>query len=299
MNHLHHTVFPSSRKLLWWAFWINFLFLLVEVVGGIYTGSLALLSDASHMLTDVGALGLAIIVSHLADRPPDKHRTYGYLKTEILGAFINGASLIAICGFIIWEAIQRIQTPQPILAVPMLVVAALGLAANLTSARLLLNCKSGDINIKAAYLHLIFDALGSVAAIFSGFLIWLWGFYWIDTIASLIIVILILMGTWKMILGSIRMLIDSVPEHLNYGQIKDALINLDHVLDVHDFHIWSIGQNETALSAHLILNEDCTDSHHWDQCLKSTQDMLTEKFQINHTTLQIEPHDFPKHENCV
>ena len=299
MSHHHHTNLRTSRKLLWWAFWINLLFFLVEVAGGIYSGSLALLSDAGHMFTDVGALGLAIIVSSLADRPPDKRRTYGYLKTEILGAFINGASLIAICGFILWEAIQRIQTPQPILVIPMMVVATLGLAANLFSARLLLNAKAGDINIKAAYLHLIFDALGSVAAVVSGLFIWLWRFYWIDTIASLIIVILILMGTWKMIIGSVRMLIDSVPEHLNYEQIRDALKNLDHVLDVHDLHIWSMGQNESALSVHLMLTEDCTDTQHWDLCLKSTQDMLAEKFQINHSTLQVEPHDFPKHKNCT
>ena len=120
-----------------------------------------------------------------------------------------------------------------------------------------------------------------------------------DAIASLIIVVLILMGTWKLILNSIRMLIDSVPEHLNYEQIRDALKNLDHVLDVHDLHIWSMGQNESALSVHLMLTEDCTDTQHWDLCLKSTQDMLAEKFQINHSTLQVEPHDFPKHKNCT
>ena len=106
------------------------------------------------------------------------------------------------------------------------------------------------------------------------------------------------MGTWKMILNSVRMLIDSVPEHLNYRQIMDALINLDHVLDVHDLHIWSMGQNESALSAHIILTEDCTDAHHWHQCLKYTQNMLEEKFQIKHATLQVEPYDFPKHDNC-
>ena len=288
----------SNRKYLWWAFWINFVFLIVEVIGGIYTGSLALLSDAGHMLTDVGALGLAIIVSRLADRPPDERRTYGYLKTEILGAFINGATLVAICGFIIWEAFQRIQHPQPILAIPMLIVAILGLFANLISAQILRRNKSNDINLKAAYLHLIFDALGSVGAIFSGLVIWLWGLYWIDSIASLIIVILILAGTWKMILDSVRMLIDSVPEHLNYQQILDALKNLDHIMDVHDLHIWSIGQNEPALSAHLILTENCTDANHWDQCLKFTREMLAEKFQIKHTTLQVEPHDFPDDKTC-
>jgi cobalt-zinc-cadmium efflux system protein len=280
------------------ALWINFIFLIIEVIGGLYTGSLALLSDAGHMLTDVGALGLAIIVSRIADRPPDERRTYGYLKTEILGAFINGSTLVAICGFIIWEAIRRFQNPQPILAGPMLVVAFLGLAANLISARMLQKGKSYDINIKGAYLHLIFDALGSVGAIASGLLIWLWGMYWIDTIASLLIVILILAVTWKMILDSVKMLIDSVPEHLNYQQIRDALLNLDHILNVHDLHIWSMGQNEPSLSAHLILSKDCTDKDHWGQCLKFTKKMLVEKFQITHTTLQVEPHDFPDDRNC-
>jgi cobalt-zinc-cadmium efflux system protein len=297
---LNHQHLPSSinRKYLWWAFWINFVFLIIEVIGGLFTGSLALLSDAGHMLTDVGALGLAIIVSILAERPPDERRTYGYLKTEILGAFINGTTLVAICGFIIWEAIQRFQHPQPILAIPMLIVAVLGLVANLISAYMVKRGKSGDINLQAAYLHLIFDALGSAGVILSGLIIWIWGVYWIDTISSLLIVILILVGTRKMILDSVKMLIDSVPEYLNYQQIRDSLLNLDHVLDVHDLHIWSIGQNEPALSAHLILSKDCTDKDHWDQCLKFTQDMLANNFQITHTTLQIEPHDFPDDKNC-
>ena len=294
-----HPYSSTSRKYLWWAFWINFIFLIIEVIGGVYAGSLALLSDAGHMLTDVGALGLAIIVSRMADRPPDERRTYGYLKTEILGAFINGSTLVAICGFIIWEAIQRFQNPQPILAVPMLVVAVLGLVANLFSARILHRGKSKDINIRAAYLHLIFDALGSVGAIMSGLLIWLWGVYWIDTITSLLIVILILAGTWKMILDSIKMLIDSVPEGMNYGQIRRSILNLNHVIDVHDLHIWSIGQNNPALSAHIILTNDCTEKQHWDQCLKQVQDMLAQSFNIKHTTIQVEPLGFSEDKNCL
>ena len=294
-----HPYSSTSRKYLWWAFWINFIFLIIEVIGGVYTGSLALLSDAGHMLTDVGALGLAIIVSRMADRPPDERRTYGYLKTEILGAFINGSTLVAICGFIIWEAIQRFQNPQPILAVPMLVVAVLGLAANLFSALILHGGKSKDLNIRAAYLHLIFDALGSVGAIMSGLLIWLWGVNWIDTIASLLIVILILSGTWKMILESVKMLVDSVPEGMDYGQIRTSILNLNHVIDVHDLHIWSIGQNNPALSAHIILTKDCTEEQHWDQCLKQVQDMLAQSFNIKHTTIQVEPLGFSEDKNCL
>ena len=184
MSPQHHTYLSTPRKLLWWAFWINFSFFLIEIAGGLYTGSLALLSDAGHMITDVGALGLAIIVSHLADRPPNDRRTFGYMKTEILGAFINGSSLFAICGFILWEAIQRIQISQPILALPMLIVASMGLIANIISARILLNAKSVDINIRAVYLHLIFDALGSLGAVISAFFILFWGIYWIDIIVT-------------------------------------------------------------------------------------------------------------------
>ena len=285
-------------KVLWVAFWLNFLFLLIEVFGGLYSGSLALLSDAGHMLTDVGALGLAIFVSKLSEKPPDDRRTYGYLKAEILGAFINGATLVGICGFIIWEGIHRLQNPQPILAVPMLIVAVLGLGANLISARILHSFTSDDINIKAAYLHLVFDAIGSVGVVISSLVIWRWGFIWIDILSSLLIVMLILAGTWKMILHSTRMLIDSVPDHLHYKQILDTILNLDHVVNVHDLHVWSIGQNESALSAHIILSSDCTEKHHWDQCLQFTQNLLAEKFQIFHTTLQMEPHDFPDDKNC-
>jgi len=181
----------------------------------------------------------------------------------------------------------------------MLVVAVLGLAANLFSARILHGGKSKDINIRAAYLHLIFDALGSVGAIMSGLLIWLWGVYWIDTITSLLIVILILAGTWKMILDSIKMLIDSVPEGMNYGQIRRSILNLNHVIDVHDLHIWSIGQNNPALSAHIILTNDCTEKQHWDQCLKQVQDMLAQSFNIKHTTIQVEPLGFSEDKNCL
>ena len=297
MNH-HHSHSHNNRKLLLWAFYINFIFLIIEIIGGVYTGSLSLLSDAGHMFTDVGALGLAIIVSKIAERPPNEHQTYGYLKTEILGAFINGSTLIIICVFILWEAIQRLQNPQPIIAVPMLIIATLGLIANLISAKLLHKDASENLNMKAAFLHLIFDALASVAAIISSLIILFWKIYWVDTITSLIIVLLILIGTKKMILYSIKMLIDSVPDHLNYKKIKTELLNINHINSVHELHIWSIGQNEAALSAHLILRKDCTDTNHWDQCLRFTKEMLIEKFQIKHTTLQLEPYDFPNDKNC-
>ena len=138
-----------------------------------------------------------------------------------------------------------------------------------------------------------------MGAIMSGLLIWLWGVYWIDTIASLLIVILILAGTWKMILDSGKMLIDSVPEGMNYGQIRRSILNLNHVIDAHDLHIWSIGQNNPALSNHIILTNDCTEKQHWDQCLKKVQDMLALSFNIKHTTIQVEPLGFSEDKNWL
>ncbi len=297
MNHPHHH--GNNRKRLWWAFWINFLFLIIELIGGIITGSLALLSDAGHMLTDVGALGLAIIVSRLAQKPPDERRTYGYLKTEILGAFINGASLVAICGFILWEALQRVATPINILPIPMLVIAILGLAANVFSAAILYQGQTENINIKSAYLHLVSDALGSVGVVISALVIWIWNWMFIDIVASVVIVGLILSGTWKMLLQSTRMLIDSVPEGISYQQVRTELLRLPHVSDLHDLHIWSLGENNPSLSAHIILKKHCTQESHWDQCLQECQKLLAERFKIHHTTIQIEPEGFKETKNCT
>ncbi|MDP6936436.1 MAG: cation diffusion facilitator family transporter [Candidatus Marinimicrobia bacterium] len=296
MNHHHHH--GNNRNRLWWAFWINFLFLIVELVGGIITGSLALLSDAGHMLTDVGALGLAIIVTGLAAKPPDERRTYGYLKTEILGAFINGATLVAICGFILWEALHRSATPYEIMPLPMLGIAILGLAANVISAIILYKGQTENINIKSAYLHLVSDALGSVGVVISALVIWIWNWTFIDILASVIIVGLILSGTWKMLLQSARMLIDSVPEGINFKQVRWELLSLPHVTDLHDLHIWSLGQDNPSLSAHIILKKECTDKSHWDQCLQECQKLLADRFGIHHTTIQIEPEGFKEPKNC-
>tara|TARA_B100001123_G_C15174447_1_gene972767 strand:- start:9 stop:905 length:897 start_codon:yes stop_codon:yes gene_type:complete len=298
MSHLCHNHGNNGQRL-WWAFWINLTFLIIEIIGGFLTGSLALLSDAGHMLTDVSALGLAIIVSRLATRPPDEHRTYGYLKMEILGAFINGASLVAISGFILWEALHRISSPIEIIPGPMLIIAILGLTANIISAAFLHNGQHKNINIKSAYLHLVSDAFASVGVVISAFVIWIWNWTFIDIITSFVIIILILSGTWKMLLQSVRMLIDSVPEGISYREVRGEIFNLEHVIGVHDLHIWCVGQDHPSLSAHITLNKNCTDESHWHQCLQEIQELLKEKFGIHHTTIQVEPQGFPDSGRCA
>ena len=299
MSHDHshnHSAVPLTR--LWIALLINFVFLIVELIGGLWSGSLALLSDAGHMFTDVGALGLAVFVVYLGMKPPDLRRSYGYKRAEIIGAFLNGASLVAICGIILWEAYRRLDQVQNILAIPTLIIAVTGLAANLISALILAKSQHDNLNIRGAYLHLMYDALGSVGAVISGLVLWLWQWYWIDILASVFIVLLILMGAIPLLKQSINMLLDAVPDHIDYRTVEHALSALPHVNAVHDLHIWSIHENKTALSVHLQLTAECTDAQHWKICLQRVQEMLKAQFQIEHSTVQIEPGKFVHHEHC-
>ena len=291
-HHQHHDQRDVHRTCLWWAFWINFVFLFIEVIAGILTNSLALLSDAGHMLTDVGALALAIVVSKLAQLPRDGKRTYGYMRAEIIGAFINGATLVAICGVILFEALQRFREPQEILGFPMLIVAIFGLLANLISAWILMGDRKNNLNIECAYLHMIFDAIGSVGAIISGFAIWIWNFQFMDIIASIAIVFLILAGTKTLLKQSINILMNAAPEHIDFHKVKNALKKMDHITEIHDLHIWTISEGNTALSVHIKVSDHCHDTHHWSECLKNAQQLLDEKFAIKHCTIQIEPENF-------
>ncbi|MBT3251514.1 MAG: cation transporter [Candidatus Marinimicrobia bacterium] len=296
--HDHMQGATTIRKHLWWAFWINFIFFIIELFGGIYSNSLALLSDAGHMFTDVMALGLAIFASKIGEKIANAKWTYGFMRAEVIGAFINGATLVFICGFILIEAFERIGSPQNILGGPMLIIAVSGLFANGISAWILSKDHQDNMNIKGAYLHLLADTLGSVGAIISGLAIWLWNFTVIDIIASIFIVILILIGTKSLLEQSVKLLMDTVPEHLDYNTIKESILSLEHIEQVHDLHIWSISQNKPSLSAHLKLCPECTETHHWSKCLKNTQTFLAKEYGIEHCTLQIEPMDFVEEDHC-
>ncbi len=298
MHSHQHNLNTTSTRRLWWAFSINLLFLFIEIFGGIYSNSLALLSDAGHMLTDVAALGLAIWVAKLASTKRDTNRTFGYMRAEVIGAFVNGATLILICGFILYEALQRWGDTTPILGGPMLIIAILGFMANGLSAWILASHRKVNMNIEGAYLHLIFDALGSVGAIVSGVVIWLWDIYVVDIFASVFIVILIFLGTRRLLKSSLNLLMDGVPANLDYRKIESALLSLDHVEKIHDLHIWSISQSQPALSAHLKMSPECTQSLHWSDCLKFAQEMLRKDFNIEHSTLQVEPLSFVEGNHC-
>ncbi len=280
------------HRILWWAFGLNLVFMLVELTGGLITGSMALLSDAGHMLTDVGAIGLALFASRLALRPKDPQRTYGYLRAEILGALANGTTLILLCGYIVVEAYHRLGNPQQVPGGPVLVIATVGLGINLGCAMILRKGRHANLNLEGAYLHMISDALGSIGAMAAGGVILLTGWTPMDTLASLFIAALILRGGWRLLMKSIDILMEGTPPEINYHQVQEALRSREHIVDLHDLHIWCISSGVLALSAHIQLSDECVQSGHWPRCLRETQNFLREQWGIEHTTLQTEPTSF-------
>ncbi|HES58552.1 MAG TPA: cation transporter, partial [Firmicutes bacterium] len=268
---------PVVLNRLWWAFGINLVWLIVEVVGGLITGSLALLADAGHMLTDVAALGLAIFVAYLARTPRTPRRTFGLLRAEVIGAFLNGATLVVIVGLIFWEAWRRLGQPQEVDARLMLVIAVLGLAANAGSAWVLMSHQHSSVNVRGAFLHLVGDALGSVGAIVAGAVIWSTGWTPIDPIASVVIGLIILWGSIGLLRNTTNILLNAVPPGIDYEEVLAALTSYDHCMEVHDLHIWSITESEPALSAHVVLVPECSDTHHWQHCQEELQAMLAER----------------------
>jgi len=273
---------------MWWVLIINLVFLGIEVAGGILTNSLALLADAGHMLTDVGAMGLALLMAHIAKRPATPERTFGLLRAEVLGAFINGAALVLVVGLIMWEAWKRFGSVTHIDGPFMLLIAFLGLMANLFSAMILAKDRKKNINVHGAFLHMAADALGSVGAIIAGAVIWLTGWYPIDSVAGVVIGLLILWSSWGFLKETMNILLEATPEHINFMEVKNALEKMEHIEEVHDLHIWTITSGLPVLSAHISLSSCCSETSHWQDCLAEAQKLLKDRFGIEHTTLQVE-----------
>jgi cobalt-zinc-cadmium efflux system protein len=258
-----------------------------EIAGGIVSGSLALLADAGHMITDNLALGLAALASWFASRPPDRGRTYGYQRAEILAALANGIVLAVVCGFIFWEAIRRFSAPPEIRTGLMAWVAAGGLLVNAVSARLL-HRHVHSLNARAAFLHVLGDLLGSVGVLAaSAAIAWL-GWLWADPVTSIVIGVVVIVGAVRVVLESIHVLMEGAPGHLDAEEIQAALASLGGVSDVHDLHLWSLGGRAPLLTAHLRV-EHSVRPH---DVLRAATATLRERFGIDHVTLQIEPADF-------
>jgi cobalt-zinc-cadmium efflux system protein len=258
--------------------------MLVEFVGGLWTGSLALLADAGHMLTDATALGLALVATWLAARPPTPAKTYGYYRAEILAALANALLLFGVAGSILVEAWHRARSPAPVLAGPMAAVAALGLGVNLLAAWLLHRGARDSLTVRAAYLEVLSDALSSLAALVAAAVMLLTGWTGADPFASALIVLLILPRTWRLLRQAVNVLLEGTPAHLSLAEIEQAITHVAGVRRVHDLHVWTLTSGREAMSAHVVV-EDVRES---ERLLGALHAVLHAKFGIDHTTIQLE-----------
>jgi len=258
-----------------------------EVVGGLIANSLALLADAGHMLTDILALALALLAAWSARRPPDSSRTYGYQRIEILAALFNGAALIVIALFILVEAWDRLHAPPRVEYGLMAAVATGGLLVNLVGARLLVGRHHG-LNVRAAYLHVLGDLLGSVAALVAAGAIAWFGWARADAVASAVIGVIIVFSSVRLVLESVNVLLEGAPTHVSTTEVRECLARTPGVCEVHDLHLWSLGGVTPLLTAHLVVDHSVPA----DQVLRSAATALRERFGIDHSTLQIEPPDY-------
>lgn len=279
----HHVGHDQGGIPLFKALFFTLGFAVVEAVAGILSGSLALFSDAGHMLTDSMALGLASLAAWLARKPPSTRHTYGLVRLEILAALVNSLVMLGLIAYIVTEAIQRLYAPQPVMGGAVMVVAAIGLVVNIVVAWMLRH--GGDnINTRAALLHVLGDMLGSVAALVAGGVIWYTGYTPIDPILSMVVALLILVSAWRLLWESIHVLLEGVPGHIDVETVAHDMADIPGVQVVHDLHIWTLSSGQIALSAHMEL----TSFDDWDRILRATRQRLDERYGIRHVTLQPE-----------
>jgi len=296
-EHKHgHGHGSSSRRRLKFVLGLTVVYMLAEAVGGFLTNSLALLSDAGHMLADVAALLLAMLALWFASRPVTTSKTYGYYRMEILAALANGVALVVIALLIFYEAFERIKTPKradEILGFEVIWIATGGLIINLICAWLLHSASEENLNVRAAFMHILGDALGSVGAIAAGIIIWRWGWTIADPIISIFMSLLIIYSSWHLIRESVNILLEGTPSHINVRAVIAAMHEVDGVTDVHDLHVWTISSGKDALSAHVTVTAGA--AHR--ETLEALQERLQHDFNIGHVTIQLEMLDEANAEN--
>ncbi|MEK5441121.1 cation diffusion facilitator family transporter [Fredinandcohnia sp. FSL W7-1320] len=287
-HHHHHfdEVREGNKKGLLIALVITTGIMLLEFFGGLITNSLALLSDSGHMLSDASSLALSLVAFWFATRPASPKKTYGFYRFEILAALFNAVTLFVIAGFIVYEAVQRFFEPPTVASGTMMIIAGIGLFANILSAWSLIS--KGDVknnvNLRSAYLHVLGDALGSVGAIIAGLLMLLFEWYIADPIISVIVAILILKSAWGVLTHSIHILMEGTPITIDQKEVKATLEEIEGVIDVHDLHIWTITSGIDSLTCHILIKDD----YDSQEILQQSIDKIRDKFKIEHTTIQIE-----------
>lgn len=285
-THGHHA--SGSRRRLRLVLVLTAVYMLAEALGGWWTGSLALLADAGHMLTDVAALALALVAMWFSARPATSSKTFGYYRLEILAALINGVALVLMSLLIFYEAYGRLAAPPSVKSGTMTLVAVGGLLVNLACAWLLHGDHKTDLNVRGAWLHIMGDALGSVGAIAAGIVMSLYGWYAADPFFSFLIGLLIVWSSWNLIRESTNVLLEGTPAHINIAAVEETILQTEGVQDVHDLHIWTITSGREALSAHVIYVETISQA----ELLKQLRSKLHDRFGVDHLTIQMETSDF-------
>lgn len=267
---------------------LNLAFVATEIVFGVLSGSMALLADAGHNLSDVLGLVIAWGGAILSRRPPSPRYTYGLRGSSILAALLNALLLLVAIGAIAWEAIRRFSEPQPVAGWTVMIVAGIGIIINTATALLFARGRKGDLNIRGAFLHMAADAAVSAGVLLAGLLIILTGATWIDPVVSLLIAAIVFLGTWGLLKASVQMSLGAVPSGIDVEEVRAELASLLGVTKVHDLHVWPISTTEAALTAHLVMPA----GHPGDAFLAEIQDRVERRFHIQHCTIQIEVMDF-------
>ncbi len=284
-EHNHSHSFPSNTtKAFIVGIILNSAFVIIEAIAGLFTDSLSLLADAGHNLSDVAGLALALFASKLALKKNNEQYSFGYRQSTVLAAFMNACILLVSLGAVAYEAIMRITEPHSIEGGTVAVIAGIGIVINSVTAIMFMKDKEKDINTKGAYLHMASDALISLGVVIAGIVIIYTKWYWLDSIVSLVLVVAVIFGTWGLLKESLRLTLNGVPKDIDINEVKKYLLGLKGVADVHDLHIWAISTSETALMVHLIIPEIVEN----DLIYESIKEELHHKFNISHSTIQIE-----------
>jgi cobalt-zinc-cadmium efflux system protein len=285
-NHGHHHGDDQTEGRLWISIILNFIITAAEFIGGIISGSLALLSDALHNLNDTTSLGISLIARKISKKDANREKTFGYKRAEIIGAFINLITLIIIALFLIKEGVERFYNPQPIDGMVMFIVAIIGLLGNVITAILLYRDARENLNLRSAYIHILSDAFSSVGVIIAGVLILWYELYIIDTILTLIIAGYILWHSYYMLRQTINILMESTPANIEIPNVQQAMVKVSGVLDIHHLHVWRLDEKNILLESHVVIDED--NIGEMESIKSALKKLLSSSFDIHHSTLEFE-----------
>ena len=297
-GHDHGVIAGADKKYLTIALTLISAFMVVEVVVGIAVGSVALLADAGHMLSDVGALAASIWALSLAAKPASGAWTYGWKRAEILSAAGNGVTLLVVSALVTVEAVRRLLDPPPVAGLPVLLVALTGVVVNLAATLVIGRANRSSLNVAGAFAHLLTDLYAFIATVVAGVVIITTGFRRADAIASLIVVALMLRAAYGLLRDSGRVLLEAAPEGVDLADLRAHLLETDHVTDVHDLHAWTVTSDLPAVSAHVVVTDACFTDGHCPRILDSLQACLTGHFDVEHSTFQLEPAGHADHESA-